>query len=106
MGHQLRILQPLWPGLVGELADQTHKLSDYLGDEHDPAVLRKKTVECAKTFPSAEARSALIGLIDRSRTELREKATVLGRRIYEEKPKEFVVRFGKYWRDWQSQPGP
>ena len=102
--HQLRILQPLWPGLVGELADQAHKLADYLGDDHDLAVLRDKSIEYEQAFPDSAGRSALIALIDRCRSELQDKAIVLGRRIYEEKPKAFAVRFGKYWGDWQSQP--
>ena len=102
--HQLRILQPLCPGLVGELADQAHKLADYLGDDHDLAVLRERLNEYEKAFPGAAARSALIALIDRARSELQEKAVVLGRRIYEEKPKAFAARFGKYWKVWQSQP--
>ena len=101
--HQLRILQPLWPGLVGELADQAHKLADYLGDDHDLAVLREKTTEHVQAFPSTSGRSALVALIDRTRSKLQDKAVVLGRRIYEEKPRAFASRFGKYWQDWQSQ---
>ncbi len=104
--HQLQILQPLWPGLIGELADQAHKLAEQLGDDHDLAVLRGKALENDGAFPNAAARSALIKLIDGCRTELREKAFVLGRRIYVEKPKAFEARFGQYWEDWQSQPGP
>ena len=102
--HQLQILRPLWPGLIGELADQTHKLANYLGDDHDLAVLREKALENEEAVSDASTLSALIALIDRRRTELRDKAFVLGRRIYEEAPKEFAVRFKKYWRDWKSQP--
>jgi CHAD domain-containing protein len=102
--HQLRILEPLWPGLIGELADQTHKLADYLGDDHDLAVLRERILGKEDAVPDSAALSALIALIDRRRSELKGKAFVLGRRIYEEKPKEFAARFGKYWRDWESQP--
>ena len=102
--HQLQVMQPLWPGLIGELADQVHKLSDYLGDDHDLAVLRETAVGLEKALPSVAARNAVIALIDRSRNQLQDKAVLLGRRIYEEKPKAFAARFGKYWREWQSQP--
>jgi CHAD domain-containing protein len=101
---QLRILQPLWPGLIGELADQTHKLADYLGDNHDLAVLRTRATENEDAVSNAAGRSALLALIDRRRAELRDKAFILGRRIYEETPKEFAARFRQYWRDWKSQP--
>ena len=102
--HQLQVIQPLWPGLIGELADQVHKLSDYLGDDHDLAVLRETAVGLEKALPSVAARNAVIGLIDRSRSQLQDKAVLLGRRIYEEKPKAFAARFGKYWQEWKSQP--
>lgn len=37
--HQLQLLEPLWPGLIGKVADQAHRLTDYLGEDHDLAVL-------------------------------------------------------------------
>jgi CHAD domain-containing protein len=101
--HQLQLLEPLWPGLIGELADQAHKLADYLGDDHDLSVLRGKALEMADAIPDAAARNALIALINQYRTELRDKAIVLGHRLYEEKPAAFEARFGQYWRDWQRE---
>jgi CHAD domain-containing protein len=101
--HQLQILEPLWPALIGELADQTHQLADYLGDDHDLAVLRDKLIEHKEVFPDAASRSALLALLDRNRVELQDKAFVLGARIFEERPKEFEARFGRYWNDWQRE---
>ena len=101
--HQLQTLQPLWPGPVGELADQAHQLADYLGNDHDLSVLRDKVLECQEAFPNVGVRGALLTLIDRLRTELRDKAIVLGRRLYQEKPVTFEARFAQYWRDWQRR---
>lgn len=98
--HQLQLLEPLWPGMIGELADQAHQLADYLGDDHDLSVLRAKVIELGEGLGKGEHR-ALIRLIDGVRTELRDKAMVLGRRVYEETPTDFEVRFGQYWRDWR-----
>jgi len=98
--HQLQLLRPLWPGLIGELADQAHKLADYLGDDHDLAVLRQRLIDHGDLVPSRAARSALIALIDQRRTELEDKAFVLGERIYEERAPAFAERIGRYWRDW------
>jgi CHAD domain-containing protein len=103
--HQLQLLQPLWPGLIGELADQAHQLADYLGDDHDFAVLRQKIVGNRELFPELSTRSALIALIDRCRTELQDKAIVLGERLYEEKPADFSARFGLYWSEWHHERG-
>lgn len=101
--HQLQVLEPLWPALIGELADQSHKLADYLGDDHDLAVLRERVLEHKGAFPDTASRSALLAFIDRWRVELEDKAFVLGARIYEERPKEFAARFGRYWSDWQRE---
>ena len=101
--HQLQALQPLWPGPVGELADQAHLLADYLGDDHDLSLLRSKVVSHKAAFPDVASRGALLALLDRLRMELRDKAMVLGRRLYEEKPSAFKARFGQYWRDWQRK---
>ena len=101
--HQLQALQPLWPGPVGELADQAHQLSGYLGDDHDLSLLRSRVLCNKESFPAASSRGALLALIDRLSTELRDKAVVLGRRLYEEKPSAFEARFGGYWHDWQRR---
>jgi CHAD domain-containing protein len=100
--HQLQVLDPIWPGLIGELADQAHKLATYLGADHDLAVLRGKMVEHHDAFADAAGCEALLALIDRRRDQLHEKAFLLGDRIYEEKPAAFEARFGKYWEDWRA----
>jgi CHAD domain-containing protein len=97
--HQLQILEPLASGKIGELADQAHKLSDYLGDDHDLAVLRDKVMGQASTF-GRPGNGALLALIDRCQARLREKAFLLGGRIYEEKPRGFTSRFETRWRRW------
>lgn len=101
--HQLQLLEPLWPGPIGELADQLHKLSDYLGDDHDLAVLRERVQAHAKVFPETGGAGALLALIDRCRKRLQAKALVLGRRIYDEKPGTFAARYGRYWKRWKRE---
>jgi CHAD domain-containing protein len=100
--HQLQVLDPMWPGLIGELADQTHKLANYLGRDHDLAVLRGKVLEHKDAFPDAAGCETLLALIDRCRGRLQEKAFLLGLRIYEEKPAAFGSRLGQYWQDWRT----
>jgi CHAD domain-containing protein len=85
--HQLQILTPLAAGPIGELADEFHHLADYLGDEHDLAVLRERV----------RASGELQTLIDSRRNELQEKALALGERLYADKSKPFVQRLAAYW---------
>jgi CHAD domain-containing protein len=86
--HQLQILTPLAAGPVGELADEFHHLSDYLGNEHDLAVLRERI-----------GTSSVTALIDQRRRELQDKALTLGERLYTDKSKAFVHRLQKTWAD-------
>jgi inorganic pyrophosphatase/CHAD domain-containing protein len=101
--HQLQLLQPVWPALLEALADQAHTLGDYLGDDHDLAVLRQKLQEESDRFSDRGAGDTIRALIDSRRAELQKQAQGLGRRLYEEKPKEFLDRVKKYWRTWRSE---
>ena len=89
--HQLQILTPLAPGPVGGMADEFHHLADYLGDEHDLAVLRERL--------SASATP----LIRRRSEELQDKAFALGERLFADKPKSFLSGLEKHWAEWQRQ---
>ncbi len=100
--HQLQILAPAWPGPLGELADQAHKLSDHLGDDHDLAVLHAKIKAHQETFEDRDY-DALVAVLARRRKQLQDKACRLGTRIYQEKPGRFVKRIGRYWQLWRNE---
>ena len=72
--------------------------------DHDLSVLRDKVIELGDARGRSEHR-ALLRLIDRCRTELRDKAMVLGHRIYGKTPADFEARFAQYWRDWRRNLG-
>jgi CHAD domain-containing protein len=103
--YHTRILQPLWPDLLDELADQLHDLSDYLGDDHDLAELRQIITAQPEMFKDEQVLQVWVALIDRRRTELEAAARPLGERIYIEEPAEFVDRMAAYWPIWREQAG-
>lgn len=103
--HQLQLLEPMSPGPIGALADQMKKLSDYLGDDHDLAVLREKVIAHADQFPAPGGPAALLALIDRCQDRLRARAFFAGRRIYRDPPATFTQRFERYWRRWNKRRG-
>ena len=78
-------------------------LSDYLGDDHNLAVLRETLMETPDEFGSKRDLQALLGLLDRYSAELRVKAETLGKRVYSEKPKPFAARFRGYWEAWHEE---
>jgi CHAD domain-containing protein len=95
--YHLELLTPTWPQVVGKLATEAKKLSNYLGDDHDLAVLRSMIVP----GPARRQREngGFIGeLIDRQREKLQAKAISAGELLYREGPKEFVRRLTAYWR--------
>lgn len=102
--HQLQILEPVWPGPIGERADQLHKLSDYLGEDHDLYVLREKLTAWQESSGTAQDHQALLALIEHCRARLQQKAGILGRRLYDEKPAAFEKRFRRYWQLWKQEP--
>lgn len=102
---QLQMLAPITAGAVGELADEFHHLSDYLGDEHDLAVLRARAFERPHGLDERSGR-ALKTLIDRRRAELEGKAFALGERLYEEKPSVFEYRMTQHWLRWAERRAP
>jgi CHAD domain-containing protein len=92
--HQLQTLQPLRPRYIGKVADQLHAISDYLGDEHDLAVLREKVLNHHRSLGSRTAR-ALLARIDKRRQVLRRKAWRLGSQVFADRPSAFAARVTK-----------
>ena len=90
--YTLETLEPLRPPVIHTLTDTAHKLTDYLGNDHDLTVLWQQTGRDATLFT----------LIERRQIELRNEALALGTKLYEAKPKEFTRRFEKYWRAWRA----
>lgn len=95
--HQLEILHPLWPEVVGGTAMSLDRLGDVLGEEHDLAELLSLLSVQPGLCPDPVERSLLAALAQHRRVELQTAARVLGTRIYAEKPKAFARRLGAYW---------
>lgn len=102
--HALQIIEPVRPGVIGEMADQAHKLADYLGDDHDLAVLRAKVA--ARADDGDEAGRALLALIDMRRHDLQDRALTVGERLYVQRPKRFVARIQRHWVRWRNPVAP
>lgn len=100
--YHLCILRPLWSEIMEEWVDQTHDLSDYLGEDHDLAVLKEFILSQPERFDRNDNLETFTALCDRRRAELQSAAILLGRRIYTEKPKHFISRLENYWQVWRS----
>lgn len=88
--HQ-RLLADTWPGMLEAQAEEAHRLSDLLGDDHDLAVL-------IETVGAAADADPVMALAQRRREELQRQAFALGRLVYAEKPKAYGLRLKRYLR--------
>jgi CHAD domain-containing protein len=98
--HQLELLTPTWPKVVGELATQAEELGDVLGEDHDLAVLCSILTKSKGSNHQAEQMKQLAALIGRQRGKLQEGALPKAELLYRDRPKQFVHRLEAYWRKW------
>lgn len=101
--YQLRLIRDAEPELIGNLAAQTHDLSDHLGDDHDLVLLREQAQRRRAGFAEPGDQRLLLELIDQRRGELQFAASSLGERIYSEKPKKFTKRLEARWKLWRKR---
>ncbi len=99
--HQLRLLGPLAPAMIGGQAQDAHDLSDLLGDDHDLAGLREILLGLDGQLPVDV--EAVIGLLDHRRRQLQRDAMLAGERLYAERPQAFAQRMHCYWETWRAQ---
>lgn len=95
--HQMEILRPLYPEVVGATAFTLERLGDILGDEHDIAALLGLLAVTPRLCPDPTERSLFAALAQHRRSELQAAARVLGTRAYAEKPAAFATRIESYW---------
>jgi CHAD domain-containing protein len=100
--HQLEMLEPMAPSILEAMVRQAHQLSDYLGDDHDLAVLRVRLSRMNGRAPRTALRS-VVRRIGRARSDLRAKALEVGERVYAEKPRRFSKRLEDLWRAWREK---
>jgi CHAD domain-containing protein len=100
--YHLLILQPLWQTADSTWADDVHTLSDYLGLEHDLAVLGDVVLHEDIRLKTAE-RDLLLALIAHERSRLQAQAQPLGERLYADTPAELVEQMIDYWQEWAER---
>ena len=98
--YHLRLVRDTKKSVLGEAADEAHRLSDLLGDHHDLAVLRDDAVERRELFADGDLEKLLTSISERQE-ELAADALALGERVYAEKPKAFERRIRSYWKSWR-----
>ena len=99
-GHQMGLIEPLWPRLGKLWAEEAQRLRNRLGACQDMAVFSGLT---APHQPLAPWRSRLAPVIEARRTSHLKTAARLAGRLFAEKPKAFRRRIAALWSARQSK---
>ena len=103
LGYQTQTLRELWPPVLKRLRDELDQLGDLLGKEHDLTLVRNAVLKKADNGNSKEDLRAFLGMVEQREFELQAGAQTIGRRVYAEKPADFVRRMCAYWEAWQAE---
>jgi CHAD domain-containing protein len=93
-GHQMGLIEPLWPRLGKLWAEEAQRLRNRLGACQDLAVFTGLT---APHRPLAPWRSRLAPVVEARRAEHLKTAARLAGRLFAEKPKAFRRRIAALW---------
>jgi CHAD domain-containing protein len=93
-GHQMGLIEPLWPRLGKVWAAEAQRLRNRLGACQDLAVLASLTTPHQ---PLAPWRSRLVPVIEMRRAAHLKTAARLAGRLFAEKPKAFRCRIAALW---------
>jgi CHAD domain-containing protein len=98
--YHARMLKKTWVSPMSAYCKELKRLADYLGDDHDIAVLQQTLQENQEPFGSDEQIRAFCGLAAQRRKELQALARPVGARVYMEKPAKHADRLRCYWDAW------
>jgi CHAD domain-containing protein len=96
--HAAQILRRAAPSRMRKIRRSAHEVSDLLGEGHDLALLRTKALRHRREISDPAAMIALLGVIDRRRTQLEQEALRRANRLYAKKPGAFVRAIERRWR--------
>jgi CHAD domain-containing protein len=101
--YHLRLLRDAWPKVTEGWMAEAHRLTDLIGDDHDLAVLMQSITNLpVDTTPVPNVDHVRSAICER-REQLQQQASVLGWRLYVEKPRPMRRRMRAYMRAWRRE---
>jgi CHAD domain-containing protein len=97
--HQVELLTPLWPKVLGAFRRELSNLGELLGREHDLSRLAAELERADLPVESAD----MAALIQARRQTLRAEALGLGRRAFAEPARGLAARFEAYLSAWREE---
>lgn len=100
--YHTRLLRSIFPREIETITSGLDQLDEYLGDDHDLAMLALELKELRADHNGQREFEALNGLIQIRQGELRTAALSLGVRFYGERSSVFCNRIAGYWEIWRK----
>jgi CHAD domain-containing protein len=104
--YHMRLLEDAWPEVLHPYVQTLNDLQEWLGEDHNLAVLRETLAHAGAGQLQAEQIDSLARLIGNYQTELRERSIAAAERIYTARPKALTRRTRHLWEVWQKHPTP
>lgn len=101
--YHSRLLQMIWMPLMQDRRNEAKALTDYLGEDHDLAILRKTVVDDPEEYGNKRDIQAFVAFIDRRRSQVQTQAQPLGQRLFCEPAQALSNRLRGYWDAWQYE---
>lgn len=98
--YHVRLLQPIKPRKMGKLEKRLDDLSDWLGYDHDLAVLAA-FLNDDRHLSNAD-RSELLTQVKKHREEHLTAACHIAELVFDEKPAEFTQQLERRWNKWRG----
>ena len=101
--YHIRLLEGLWTDVMQAYEKSLKDLETWLGDAHNLVLLRERIIAEPDFYGKESEVDLLLSLTDKYQKELRENARSLGRRVYQESPRQFRKRMKGLWQAWRAQ---
>jgi len=98
---QIQLLQKAWPGGLPSLRKKLVRIETCLGTAHDLVMLEMAVTRAAADGEiSGDQAQLVIDEIERCRSSNIRRAKKTGRKIFADRPREFVNVIGGRWQRW------
>lgn len=97
--YQLRVLRPVHPVILKDLANDLKAIGQHLGHAHDLAFLGARL--CGTRSSRKRGGRVLGALIHAREEELQRMAATLGERFYAQRPRDFGRTIEEYFAEWE-----
>ena len=103
--YHLKLLRSIWEPILSAHLSELDRLNDYLGDDHDLAVMTQLLTSEPERFGASVDVDQLLTLIARQREEFQLAGVKLAELIFAEEPQAFARRLEAYWKLWKEAAG-